>query len=101
MSKQTRKERKKQEAEMLADFENELQKGREAEGQMHTVGERGSTTDTVHCKRCKTVMEKGVCPVCGYKIYVPMTDEKRKKARLIVTCVCLVAFVVLYAFIQK
>ncbi len=101
MSKQTRKERKKQEAEMLAEFEKELQKGRETDGQMRTVGQRATATETLHCKRCKSVMENGVCPLCGYKIYVPMTDEKRKKVRLIVTCVCLVAFVLLYAFIRK
>lgn len=100
MSKQTRKERKKQEAEMLAEFDKELEKGRETDGQMRTARQNAST-DKVHCKRCKTLMEKGVCPICGYKIYVPMTDEKRKKVRFIVTCVCLVAFVVLYAFIKK
>ena len=101
MSKQTRKERKKKEAEMLADFDKEVQKGREAEGKMQTVGGSNSSAETVHCKRCRAVMKNGVCPDCGYKIYVPMSEEKRKKVRLIVTGVCLAVFVILFAFIQK
>ncbi len=101
MSKQKRKERKQKEAEMLQEFDDALEKERGEEGQMRTVGERDLPTDKVHCKRCKTLMEKGVCPICGYKIYMPMDDEKRKKIRLVVTAVCLVVFVLLFAWIQK
>ena len=101
MSKQTRKERKKKEAEMLQEFDDALEKERGEEGRMRTVGERETPTESLHCKRCKTLMEKGVCPVCGYKIYMPMDEEKRKKIRFIVTGVCLVVFVVLFALIQK
>lgn len=58
------------------------------------------TPETVHCKRCKTLMEKGVCPTCGYKIYVPMDEAKRKKIRGIVTVVCVAAFILLFVILQ-
>ena len=56
--------------------------------------------EKVHCKRCKTLMENGVCPVCGYRIYVPMAKEKRDKIRTIVAAVCMVAFIVLFVLLQ-
>ena len=54
------------------------------------------TPTVVHCKRCKTLMEKGVCPTCGYKIYVPMDEEKRKKIKLAMTVVAVVVFIALF-----
>ena len=58
------------------------------------------TPQTVHCKRCKTLMEKGVCPTCGFTIYIPMDEEKRKKIRKIVSIVCVTAFVVVFLILQ-
>ena len=101
MSKQTRKERRKKEAELIAEFDDALKKERGEEAPMYTVGEKNAPTEKIHCRRCKTLMENGKCPVCGYKIYVPMDEEKRKKIRWVVTGVCLVVFVVLFALIQK
>jgi len=54
----------------------------------------------VHCKRCKTLMEKGVCPTCGFRIYVPMSKEKRDKVRLIVTGVAMVVFLIVFVCLQ-
>ncbi len=55
---------------------------------------------TLHCRRCNTLMEGGVCPTCGYKVYVPMDEAKRKKIRGIMTVVCLAVFVVLFVAIK-
>lgn len=60
----------------------------------------GITPTVLHCKRCKTVMEKGVCPTCGFRTYVPMDKKKRDKIKLIITCVCMAAFVVLFLIMQ-
>lgn len=50
----------------------------------------------IHCQRCRTLMENGVCPACGHRIYVPMDKKKREKIRLIVAGVCIAVFVVLF-----
>ncbi|MBQ3506409.1 MAG: hypothetical protein IJA89_06540 [Clostridia bacterium] len=63
-------------------------------------GQEDTTPQTVHCKRCKTLMENGVCPTCGYKIYMPMDEAKRKKIRTVVSVVCVAAFVVLFLILQ-
>ncbi len=57
--------------------------------------------EVLHCRRCKSVMKNGVCPVCGYKTYMPMSEEKRKKIRGIVAVVCLAVFVVLFAIVKR
>ncbi len=56
--------------------------------------------EKVHCKRCKTLMEEGVCPVCGYKIYMPMDEKKKNRIRLIVGSVCVVGFLVLFFILR-
>lgn len=58
------------------------------------------TPQALHCRRCKTLMENGVCPTCGYKTYVPMDERKRKKIRFIVAGVCVAVFVVMFLLIQ-
>lgn len=47
-----------------------------------------------HCRKCGTLMENGVCPKCGYKMYVPMDEAKVRKIRLIVGVICVAAFLV-------
>ena len=59
-----------------------------------------TTPDEIHCKRCKTLMENGVCPTCGFRVYVPMEKGKRDKIRLWVTIVCMAAFLVLFVISQ-
>ena len=58
------------------------------------------TPEKIHCKRCKTLMENGVCPTCGFRIYVPMEKGKRDKIRLVVTVVCMAVFLVLFLMSQ-
>ena len=42
----------------------------------------------------------GVCPTCGHRIYVPMSEEKKGKIRFIVTCVAMAIFVVIFVLTQ-
>ncbi len=108
MSKQTRKEKKAEEKRILAEFEaalkeeraNDLESKRANAPQKEETGEKkpsfyaSADPKSVHCKRCKTLMEEGVCPVCGYKIYQPMSEEKRRKIKGIITAVAIVVFAV-------
>ena len=58
------------------------------------------TPEKIHCKNCKTLMEDGVCPTCGFRIYTPMDEGRKKKVRLIVGGVCLAAFLILFLWLQ-
>ncbi|MBQ8295072.1 MAG: hypothetical protein IJX87_01415 [Clostridia bacterium] len=55
---------------------------------------------TLHCRKCRTEMKDGVCPTCGFKMYVPMDPKKRDKIRLILTAVMIAAFVVIFVAMQ-
>ena len=55
---------------------------------------------TYHCRRCRTVMQKGVCPACGFKMYVPMDEKKMGKIKLILTAVGMAIFVAIFLYIQ-
>lgn len=103
MSKQTRKEKKLQERRVIAEFEEALKEERASapekeEAQGKTSFYASADPERVHCRRCKTLMEKGVCPVCGYKIYQPMSEEKRRKTRAVFTAVALVILAVIFAW---
>ena len=54
----------------------------------------------VHCRRCQTLMENGTCPSCGFKMYVPMSDEKSKKIKTITTAIGFVVFIIIFLVIQ-
>ena len=56
--------------------------------------------EQVHCKHCKTLMENGVCPSCGFKIYTPMDAKKREKIKLITTIIGFAIFFVIFIFLQ-
>lgn len=60
----------------------------------------GVHPEQLHCRRCQTLMENGTCPACGFKIYVPMSDEKRKKIKTITTAIGFVVFIVIFLIIQ-
>ncbi len=101
---------------MLAEFDAavaeekakaQAEEGLEAPVKEETEGKRSresfySSTEPkqLHCKRCKTLMEKGVCPTCGYKVYQGMDEAQRKKIRGILTAVCLGIFLVLFVIIK-
>ena len=55
---------------------------------------------STHCSRCKCRLENGECPLCGFKAYEPMDQEKLKKIRLIGTGVGLVIFAVIFFLLQ-
>lgn len=54
----------------------------------------------LHCRRCKTLLDKGVCPNCGYRVYIPMDEKKRNKIRLIATAVGVAVFAVLFVALK-
>ena len=103
MSKQTRQQKKEEEKRIIAEMEDALREARgesveetppEASGKKSVYA---TEPDKIHCRRCKTLMENGVCPTCGYKIYMPMNDKKRNKIRLIATIVFVAIGVIIFA----
>jgi len=47
------------------------------------------TPEQIHCRKCQTLLQDGVCPTCGFRMYVGMDKEKQKKIRLITGGICL------------
>ena len=106
MSKQTRQQKKEEEKRIIAEMEDALREARgesveetppEASGKKSVYA---TEPDKIHCRRCKTLMENGVCPTCGYKIYMPMNDKKRNKIRLITAIVFVVIGVIIFAILR-
>ena len=104
MSKKT----KEKEAKIIAEMEEALKEqglsipkytGGDKK-KRHVNGYDETMPQKIHCSRCKTLMENGVCPSCGHTVYVPMEKEKRDKFRLIATIVCMAVFVVAFLVIQ-
>ena len=56
--------------------------------------------ETLHCKRCQTLMENGTCPNCGFKVYIPMDKEKRDKIKVVATAVLMAVFIVVFVITQ-
>ena len=103
MSKQTRQQKKEEEKRIIAEMEDALREARgesveetppEASGKKSVYA---TEPDKIHCRRCTTLMENGVCPTCGYKIYMPMNDKKRNKIRLITAIVFVAIGVIIFA----
>ena len=110
MKRMTSRERRAEERRILAEMDEAMQ---EQSVQKQETGEETAGKDvktkkkqddsmpsTLHCKRCKTVMENGVCPACGFKVYVPMDEEKRKKIKLALTVVGFVVFIIIFVALQ-
>lgn len=108
MSKQTRAQKRAEEARIIAEMDAAMQEQAQAQQQTDetpTPQKRRSfydstTPEQVHCKRCKTLMENGVCPACGFKIYMPMDSEKRDKIKLVTTIVGFAIFFVIFIILQ-
>ncbi|MBQ8291594.1 MAG: hypothetical protein IJX88_03690 [Clostridia bacterium] len=98
MSKQKREEEQRIIAEMEAGMQENAKKKEETA--MPVMNESNTAPTVIHCKRCRTVMENGRCPTCGFKIYVPMDEQKQKKIRMVVGTVCIVIFLILFLFTQ-
>ena len=101
--KKTARERRAEERQILAQM-NEAMEGQETKTSAEKPKKQrkydSSMPEKVHCKRCRTLMENGVCPACGFKIYVPMDEEKRKKIKLVVTVVAIAVFIALFVALQ-
>lgn len=105
-----RKEKKAEEQKIIAEMQASMKEKTEAEeasAQAHQERMReknkwyqDKTPEILHCRRCKSVMENGVCPTCGFRMYVPMDKEKQKKIRMILGCVCLIVFAILFVWTQ-
>ena len=97
------KERKEEEARILAEMEEAMQaqaaeKAESADGEQDA---KPQEEEKIHCSKCGNYMEKGVCPACGHRIYVPMDENTQKTTRLIVGAVCIVAFLLIYFVFNK
>ena len=106
-----RKQKREEEAKIIAQMQEALAQDSQTEEQelqeQTPVLEKrktnffdSTTPEQVHCKRCKTLMENGTCPTCGFKIYVPMDQKKRDKIRLVTTVVAMAVFLVLFLIMQ-
>ena len=107
MSKQKREEEKRILAEMDEAMNEQAQEKETASNKTENKPKskifgvlEDKTPDQLHCHRCKTLMENGVCPSCGFRSYVPMDKDKQQKIRLILTGVFVAAFVILFVWLQ-
>lgn len=110
MKKMTSRERRAEERRILAEMNEAMQEqtpksekpsGKQKSAPAKTAKKYDDTMpETVHCKRCKTLMENGVCPACGFTIYVPMNEEKRNKIKLVLTVVAFVVFAIVFIAMQ-
>ena len=57
--------------------------------------------EKIHCRNCHTLMENGVCPTCGFKMYVPMDPQKQKIIRWVSGGICVVVFIILLIVASK
>ncbi len=90
--------KKEREAKILEELDASVEAERkEQEARGAFIPEK---EERYYCKRCKTLMENGVCSVCGYRIYQPMSEEKRKKIRGIISVVCVGLFLVLFLILK-
>ena len=110
MKKMTSRDRRAEERRILAEMDEAMAKQKPAEQPQTTTPTKkkarsinhydDSMPQKVHCKRCKTLMENGVCPACGFTVYVPMSEEKRNKIKLTLTVVAFVVFIVIFVALQ-
>ncbi len=105
MPKKTRKEKREEERRIIEEFEAALKEERgetPEEGALRSVGEEetGEQPKILHCKRCKTEMVNGKCPVCGFTVYQPMDEKKRQKIKGILTAVLLGVFIAVFVLMQ-
>ena len=108
MNRQTRKEKKAEEARILAEMRAALEEAEREDAK--NAGETPETEETkpasapqapvYHCKRCRSEMKNGTCPVCGFTMYVPMDEKKAGKIKLALTAVGMVVFVALFIYLQ-
>ena len=96
-----RKQKREEEKKILQELDEAMAESAAKEQENADEAEKkglfkDKTPTTLHCKRCKTVMEKGTCPVCGFRMYVPMDENKKKTIRWIVGGVCVIGFLLIF-----
>ena len=90
------KKRKEEEKRIIAEMDEAMRACSRDEPQS-----KSETNQKLYCRRCKNELTaNGVCPVCGYRVYMPMDEQKRKKIRFIVATVCIVGFLILFFLIK-
>ena len=111
MKKLTRKEKKAEEARILAEMKAALEEAEREENAANEESDAPANVESAssspapqvpvyHCKRCRSEMNGGVCPVCGFTMYVPMDEKKANKIKLTLTAVGMVVFVALFIYLQ-
>ena len=110
MNKPTKKEKKAEQARMLAEMKAALEEAERAEqGEKEEKEEKSASAPTTapvpketgyHCRKCRAVMQNGVCPTCGFKMYVPMDEKKLGKIKLVLTVVGMAIFLAIFLYIQ-
>ncbi len=93
--------KREEEQKILAEMEKAMQENGQADSRAQLPQKRigpfkDKTPESIHCRKCGTLMEKGKCPTCGHTIYVPMDEGKKKLVRWIVGGVCLVVFAIVF-----
>ncbi len=93
--------RKEEEKRILAEMD-EAMRELSGESQEPQTDEQPSTpSQKLCCRRCKSELNaNGVCPVCGYRVYMPMDEQKRRKIRLLVATACIVGFLILFFLVK-
>ena len=86
---------------MIAEMDDAMQEQKAEEQAQKQERERQRANQTVsYCRRCKAETTGGVCKNCGYKEYIPMSEEQRKKIKNVLTVVLLGVFLVLFIVLQ-
>lgn len=104
--KKTKAEKREEEARIIAEMDEALQQVKAKQEEAETPAKKQKHIEDedmpnkLHCKRCKTLMQDGVCPTCGFTVYIPMEKEKRNKIKLVVTAVAMAIFVVVFVITQ-
>lgn len=88
-----KKEKKLEEEKILAEMDEAMKEQSQEEktqknSKLSTIFQ-DKTPQQLHCRKCQTMMKDGVCPTCGFRMYVGMDKEKQKQIRMIAGGVCL------------
>ena len=91
-----RKEKREEEQKILAQMDEAMKENKQPEPQKKVGIFKDKTPNSIHCRKCNTLMENGKCPTCGHTVYVPMDDKKQATIRWVLGGICLVVFVIVF-----